>query len=174
MVHAARSFSTPASGSFPLSSKGWMVLEALEKSKNTTLTVLPGFSWCERDWCSRCVTASSYPMLPDRQIEGGPVGSSPGAKGASEEEDPEENHFIVRESWFEVKLEYNGKLPCLGRGMCSASTFRSKMWHSQTIWFYLQLSLYSRLPAAGLCLLMTPWAAMDRLWRTSCACFQRL
>ncbi|XP_040920951.1 trace amine-associated receptor 1-like [Toxotes jaculatrix] len=44
MVHVASCSSTPAPSSFPHSSAGWMVLKALEKSENMTLTELPAVS----------------------------------------------------------------------------------------------------------------------------------
>ena len=40
VVHAVSCSSTPVPSIFPLSSADWMVLKALEKSKNMTLTVL--------------------------------------------------------------------------------------------------------------------------------------
>lgn len=38
---------------FSASSRGWTVLTAIEKSKNTTLTLLCGFSRCEQALCRR-------------------------------------------------------------------------------------------------------------------------
>lgn len=53
VVHTSRWQSTPAPFSFLLSSDGYIVLRALERSENMTLTVLPEFARCERDLCIR-------------------------------------------------------------------------------------------------------------------------